>query len=97
MSQTNTSQIEEALVILQEECAEVIVEASKIKRFGLDGSYNDGPTNRERLEKEVGDVLAMIDILLDQGVISKVGLAISIEDKKNKLKEWSTIYETESK
>jgi NTP pyrophosphatase (non-canonical NTP hydrolase) len=97
MSQASTKQIEEALGILQEECAEVIVEVSKIRRFGMDSTYNDGPTQRERLEKEVGDVLAMVDILLDQGVLSKIGLAISIEDKKNKLKEWSTIYETESK
>jgi hypothetical protein len=31
--------IEEALGILQEECAEVIVEVSKIRRFGLDSTH----------------------------------------------------------
>lgn len=92
MTQANINQIEEALGILQEECGEVIVEASKVKRFGLEGQYNDGPTNQERLEKEVGDVLALVDILVEQGVISKLGLAISIEEKKKKLKQWSTIY-----
>lgn len=100
MNQASTSQIEEALVILQEECAEVIVEASKIRRFGMDNTNIndvDGLTNRDKLEKEIGDVMAMVDILLDQGVISKMGLAISIEEKKNKLKQWSTIYETENK
>jgi NTP pyrophosphatase (non-canonical NTP hydrolase) len=95
--QANPERAEEALGILQEECAEVIVEVSKINRFGLDNRYNDGPTCREKLEKELGDVLAMVDILIEQGVVSEFALAIGIKNKKEKLKEWSTIYEVESK
>ena len=33
------NQTQEALGILQEECAEVIVEVSKIRRFGLDSVH----------------------------------------------------------
>jgi NTP pyrophosphatase (non-canonical NTP hydrolase) len=87
----------EALGILQEECAEVIVEVSKVRRFGLDNSYNGDLTQRDKLENELGDVLAMIDILIEQGIVTQFGLAISITNKKEKLKQWSKIYETESK
>lgn len=55
---------EECLNILQEECAEVIQAASKIKRFGLIGKpVNTTLTNRESLEMELGDVLALVDLV----------------------------------
>lgn len=46
---------EEILTILGEECAEVIVEISKCKRFGL-------AENKERLLKELADLQCMIDL-----------------------------------
>ena len=51
--------------ILQEECAEVIQAVSKCSRFGID-NYKPGKplTNREHLEEELGDLLAMVDIML---------------------------------
>ena len=56
---------EEILRITQEECAEVIQAISKISRFGIDNLKPGKPkTNREHLEEELGDLLAMIDILL---------------------------------
>jgi NTP pyrophosphatase (non-canonical NTP hydrolase) len=89
-----TPQIEEALGILQEECAEVIVEVSKIRRFGLDTMhYKENIPHSEMLEREVGDVLALIDILTEQGVLDTQALAKAVEAKKEKLKKWSTIYE----
>jgi NTP pyrophosphatase (non-canonical NTP hydrolase) len=93
-----TPQIEETLGILQEECAEVIVEVSKIRRFGIDSvHYKTGLTHNSMLEAEVGDVLAMVDILLEQGVLDLQRLEIAKQNKKEKLKQWSNIYETQSK
>jgi len=93
-----TPQIEEALGILHEECAEVIVEVSKIRRFGIDSVYyKTKMTHNEMLEMEVGDVLAMIDILIEQGVLDTRSLDEAKAAKKEKLKEWSNIYETKSK
>lgn len=92
MKQANINQVEEALGILQEECAEVIVEVSKIRRFGMDNMHKDGTTHRTKLENELGDVLAMIDILLEQGVVNKERLATAIDAKKAKLEQWSNIY-----
>jgi NTP pyrophosphatase (non-canonical NTP hydrolase) len=87
-------QIHEALGILQEECAEVIVEVSKCRRFGIDSvHYSTNIKHSEMLENEIGDVLAMVDILLDQGVISQDNLDVAKQNKKLKLKKWSNIYE----
>ena len=53
---------EEALNLLQEECAEVIQIISKIRRFGLHESYND-KTNAERLTEELTDVQILINFI----------------------------------
>jgi len=88
------SKIKEALGILQEECAEVIVEVSKCNRFGMDSNhYKTGLKHSIMLETEIGDVLAMVDILVDQGVIDVDRLEVAKENKKQKLKQWSSIYE----
>jgi NTP pyrophosphatase (non-canonical NTP hydrolase) len=86
-------QTEEALGILQEECAEVIQEVSKIRRFGLDTlHYKSGVKHSTMLEMEVGDVLALVDILIEQGILDRDGLEVATENKKLKLQQWSSIY-----
>ena len=88
------TKVKEALLILQEECAEVTQAVSKCFRFGLDNFKPGKPaTNAEHLETEIGDVLAMIDILVDQGIVDKARLAAATAAKKEKLKQWSNIYE----
>ena len=51
---------------LMEECAEISIIASKIKRFGLD-SYNpndpEQTTNRTLLIRELNDLMAAIEII----------------------------------
>jgi NTP pyrophosphatase (non-canonical NTP hydrolase) len=84
----------EVMDILQEECAEVIQAVSKISRFGID-NFKPGKskTNREHLEEELGDMLAMIDIMMELRVISLDNLEIAKKAKIEKLKKWSNIYE----
>jgi NTP pyrophosphatase (non-canonical NTP hydrolase) len=85
--------IAEALGILQEECAEVIVEVSKCRRFGIDSKhYNTEQLHKDMLTEEVGDVMAMIDILVDQEVLNRVDIIRASLRKKEKLKQWSTIF-----
>ena len=86
--------VKEVMDILQEECAEVIQAVSKISRFGIDNFKPGKPkTNREHLEEELGDMLAMIDIMLEKNVISIKHLEIAKAAKIEKLKKWSNIYE----
>ena len=88
------SKLKEVMDILQEECAEVIQAVSKISRFGMDNNkYGETQTNLEHLEEELGDVLAMIDILLEQGIVKSKNLDEAKQNKKYKLKKWSNIYE----
>jgi NTP pyrophosphatase (non-canonical NTP hydrolase) len=83
----------EVMDILQEECAEVIQAVSKISRFGLDNLKPGKPkTNRQHLEEELGDLLAMITILLDKGIVDSVQLEQAEAAKIEKLKQWSTIF-----
>ena len=82
----------EVMDILQEECAEVIQAVSKIRRFGIDNAKpGTDYDNRAHLEEEVGDVLAMIDILLINEVVSWSNLHAAKRAKIEKLKKWSTI------
>jgi NTP pyrophosphatase (non-canonical NTP hydrolase) len=86
-------QTKEVMDILQEECAEVIQAVSKINRFGIDNLKPGKPkTNREHLEEELGDMLAMIDILIVKGIVSSDNLEIAKLAKIEKLKKWSKIY-----
>jgi hypothetical protein len=88
------SKTQETLDILQEECAEVIVEVSKCRRFGLDSvHYKTGIKHNSMLEIEIGDVLAMVDLLLEQGVLDQKRLDDAKQNKKLKLKQWSKIYD----
>jgi NTP pyrophosphatase (non-canonical NTP hydrolase) len=86
--------IDEVMNILCEECAEVIQAVSKINRFGID-NYKPGKskTNRQHLEEELGDLLAMVDILIELGVVDESSLQQAEVAKIEKLKKWSNIYE----
>jgi hypothetical protein len=84
---------QEALVILQEECAEVIQEVSKCFRFGINNLNKDGIKHSIVLEKEVADMLCMVDILVEQGVLDPTRLATGKIEKQTKLKKWSKLYE----
>jgi hypothetical protein len=83
----------EILTILQEECAEVIVEVSKCFRFGPDQMMEGvDVTNMQRLQKELGDLQAMIELLIDNKVgITAQGLKEAKKAKFEKLKIWSNL------
>ena len=82
----------EVMDILQEECAEVVQAVSKIRRFGIDNAKpGKDQTNREHLEEEVGDMLAMIDILMVNNIVSWGNLHKAKRAKIEKLKKWSNI------
>jgi NTP pyrophosphatase (non-canonical NTP hydrolase) len=91
------SQEREVMNILSEECAEVIQAISKCHRFGLDNFKPGKPkTNCEHLEEELGDLLAMVDILIKMQVVDASTLEVAKRAKIEKLKKWSTIENLES-
>jgi NTP pyrophosphatase (non-canonical NTP hydrolase) len=81
----------EILLITQEECAEVTQAISKVFRFGMDDEHN-GVSNREHLEEEIGDLMCMIDLLIDNGIVSESAVMTAKNEKLNKLLTWSGIF-----
>lgn len=84
---------QEILVITQEECAEVIQEISKIFRFGIDQLHKDGMSHQLKLEIEIGDLMCMINLLTQHGIITPEGVNQAVIAKTIKLKQWSKIYD----
>jgi hypothetical protein len=82
----------ETLVILQEEAAEVIQAISKIHRFGID-NHNPvtGESSIETLHKELGDLQCMINLCIEQGIIKPHRLEHYTVAKREKLKIYSNI------
>ena len=83
----------ETLIILQEELIEAAQVISKIFRFGPDQIIpNSDTTNVHRLTQELGDVEAMIELLLDLNVgVTREGLDEAKQKKFEKLKQWSNL------
>lgn len=77
------------LTCLSEECNEVGQRASKAIRFGINEIQPDhNKTNKERLVEEYNDLVAVMEILKEEGYINgmdDIGLKY---DKKNKIKKY---------
>ena len=76
---------DEVLTIVQEECGELIQVVSKVRRFGLE-------ENRARLTQEAGDVLSMIELMIEHDIISRDDVESAKRNKIEKLKIWSNIF-----
>lgn len=91
MSKPLTKRQEEILTILQEECAEVIMVVSKIRRFGWGDVEYD---NVERLKAEIADLLLMITLTVNSKIIDidTDELEVRMEAKRKKLSKFSNIF-----
>jgi NTP pyrophosphatase (non-canonical NTP hydrolase) len=77
---------QELLTIIMEECSEIQVECSKIMRFDND-SVN--------LEKEIGDLLCMLEIMHDWDMLNFDEIEKQIPYKRKKLEKWSNLFKGE--
>ena len=85
MNDVSIDEKEELLVIFMEECAEASVEASKVIRFGR----NDEEVGS--LAREVGDLVCMINLLEEYGLINRNQINQYALAKREKLKKWSNL------
>ena len=74
----------ELMLITMEECGEMIEACSKAIRCE---DYKDN----ERLIEEVGDVLCMIELMKNRGMLSSRDLNNRVQIKKLKLLQWSNL------
>jgi len=83
------------LLICQEECAEVTQAISKVFRFGMDSEYN-GRTNLQRLTEEAGDLICMLGLMMETGLLDESAVEKAALQKRNKLQEWSNVFKEEN-
>ena len=79
------SKDQELMTITMEECGELIQQCSKAIRCG---TY----LNNDSLKEELCDVVCMIDLLLENGCITKTELNNGSQLKKLKLIKYSNIF-----
>ena len=73
---------DERLALIFEEAAEVIQAIAKIQRHGYQSGHPDGgPTNRQMLEQEIGDLQQVISIAINAGDLSTLGIACGYNSK----------------
>lgn len=82
------TETEELLVILMEECGELIQAAAKLLRVGVDTEDSD---KHEDLTSEVADVQSMISLLVQYDIVKIEDIHTGIETKMQKLKKWSNL------
>ena len=90
-----TESDKEVLRIAQEECAEVIQAISKVFRFGMDELFN-GDTNKQRLEMELGDLLCMIELMIEKNLVNREKIDQCLLNKRTRLETWSNIFKEEA-
>lgn len=75
----------EILVILMEECAEVIHAASKLVRFGKENRPDCGRPNTDVLSEEAGHLTCMIETAMECGLMHGPRFHNAAIDKRAKL------------
>ena len=79
---------DELLVIMAEEAGEVTQECMKLVRFPDNGT--------QKLTDELGDMLCMIYLAVDNDLISWGALTDRVKVKEHKLKIWSKLFDIDS-
>lgn len=84
----------ERLAILGEECGEVVKTVGKVLRFGWDSqSPYGGKTNVVALEREIGSVRAIVNLMLDAKDVRLDKLQSWQRAKRGALERW-TLYQS---
>lgn len=78
----------ERIALLVEEMGEVQQVLGKILRHGYESNWEGGPTNRESLHLELGDVLVVLQMMAEAGDIHESSIEERIEVKMEKIKRF---------
>ena len=75
--------LEELMVITMEECGELIQECSKAIRTQ--------DFKRDELKEELSDVMCMLELMIENNIITRSELSNGANLKKMKLMKWSNL------
>lgn len=77
------NKLQELMTITMEECGEVIQECSKSIRME---DYD-----RDELKDELADLMCMIELMIENGIVSELELKNGAQLKRVKLMKWSNL------
>ena len=79
----------ERLALLSEELGEATQAIGKILRHGYESTHPDGgPTNREALEREIGDIRCALRLLCDAGDLNNGAIELASGRKSVTVKKY---------
>lgn len=82
------NKLQELMTITMEECGELIQACSKSIRC-------DDYQNNDDLKEEIGDVMCMIELIKENGLISQREIDNQVNIKRMKLMKWSKLFRYE--
>ena len=92
MENSPINTLQQLMTITMEECGELTQRCSKIMRKyeTLDLIEEE---QRVKLVEEAGDVLCMLELMVEHGLFTNKDLGSRVNEKREKLKKWSTLVE----
>ena len=90
MKDSPINKLQQLMIITAEECGELTQRCSKIirKYSTIDQIQED---QRVKLLEEAGDVLCMIELIVENGILTNEELGVRVNVKRDKLKKWSDL------
>lgn len=80
---------DELLKVFIEECLEAGIRGLKAQRFGLDEVQPEQDfSNRQRLGHEIGDILTMVALLTDWGLVDDEAVEWGMNNKRGQLDKY---------
>lgn len=82
--------LQQLMVITMEECGELTQQCSKIMRKYKKLNLIEDE-HRAKLVEELGDVMCMIELMIEHDITNVAELHNRVKVKREKLKKWSTL------
>ena len=90
MEDSPINTLQQLMCITMEECGELTQRCSKIMRKYESFDLIE-EAQRVKLVEEAGDVLCMIELMVEHGLLTNKELSVRVNVKREKLKTWSTL------
>lgn len=87
---SNLKPLQQLMVITAEECGELTQVCMKYMRR-VDDIEHINKDMHNKLVEEAGDVLCMIELMVEHGLLTNAELGTRITEKRIKLKKWSDL------
>ena len=92
MKDSPLNKLQQLMIITAEECGELTQRCSKIvRKYSTSDQIEED--QRAKLLEEAGDVLCMIELMVENNILTNEELGARVNVKRDKLKVWSDLIE----